>query len=70
MVASTVLIRELAVRERNLLAEQLQAALNSRVIIEQAKGMLAEYLTVTVDDAFELLRNYARNHNLSYQRPH
>lgn len=32
--------------------------------------MLAEYLTVTVDDAFELLRNYARNHNRSYQQPH
>jgi AmiR/NasT family two-component response regulator len=37
--------------------------LNSRVIIEQAKGMLAEYLTVTVNDAFKLLRNNARSHN-------
>jgi AmiR/NasT family two-component response regulator len=33
------------------------------VIIEQAKGMLAEYLTITVDDAFTLLRSYARDHN-------
>jgi hypothetical protein len=61
--AAIGLIQERALRERNMLGEQLQAALNSRVIIEQAKGMLAEYLTVTVDDAFELLRNYARSHN-------
>ncbi|MFY9847342.1 MAG: ANTAR domain-containing protein, partial [Trebonia sp.] len=52
-----------ALRERNLLTEQLQAALNSRVVIEQAKGMLAEYLTMTVDDAFKVLRSYAREHN-------
>jgi GAF domain-containing protein len=62
-MAAIGLIQERALRERNLLAEQLQAALNSRVVIEQAKGMLAELLTMTVDDAFKLLRNYARNHN-------
>lgn len=33
------------------------------MIIEQAKGMLAEYLKMTADDAFQLLRKYARNHN-------
>jgi AmiR/NasT family two-component response regulator len=33
------------------------------VIIEQAKGMLAEYLKVAMGDAFELLRTYARDHN-------
>jgi len=62
-MAAIGLIQERALRERNLLTEQLQAALNSRVVIEQAKGMLAEYLTITVDDAFTLLRNYARDHN-------
>jgi hypothetical protein len=61
--AAIGLIQERALRERNLLAAQLQAALNSRVIIEQAKGMIAQYLTVTVDDAFQLLRNYAHYHN-------
>ena len=62
-MAAIGLIQERALRERSLLAEQLQAALNSRVIIEQAKGMLAEYLTMNVDDAFKLLRTYARDHN-------
>jgi transcriptional regulator with GAF, ATPase, and Fis domain len=62
-MAAIGLIQDRAVRERNLLAAQLQAALNSRVIIEQAKGMIAEYLVTTADDAFTLLRNYARYHN-------
>ena len=62
-MAAIGLIQERALQERNLLTGQLQAALNSRVIIEQAKGMLAEYLTTTVDDAFKLLRSYARDFN-------
>jgi GAF domain-containing protein len=62
-MAAIGLIQERALRERSLLTEQLQAALNSRVVIEQAKGMLAEYLAITVDDAFTLLRSYARDHN-------
>ena len=62
-MASIGLIQEKALREHSLLTEQLQAALNSRVIIEQAKGMLCEYLKVTMVDAFELLRTYARDHN-------
>jgi GAF domain-containing protein len=62
-MAAIGLIQERAARERNLLTTQLQAALNSRVIIEQAKGMISEYLTMTVDDAFKVLRNYAHYHN-------
>ena len=62
-MAAIGLIQERAMRERTLLTEQLQAALSSRVVIEQAKGMLAEYLRITVDDAFQLLRNYARDRN-------
>jgi GAF domain-containing protein len=62
-MAAIGLIQERALRERSLLAEQLQAALNSRVVIEQAKGMIAEYLTMNADDAFTLLRNYARDNN-------
>ncbi|MFE3181404.1 GAF and ANTAR domain-containing protein [Streptomyces violascens] len=42
--------------------DQLQHALDSRVLIEQAKGMLAERLDCTSNDAFELLRHHARTH--------
>ncbi|MFC7305335.1 ANTAR domain-containing protein [Streptomyces monticola] len=46
------------------IAEQLQSALSSRVLIEQAKGMLAERWQVSVDAAFHALRSYARRARL------
>ena len=45
------------------MAGQLRLALNSRVIIGQAKGVLAERLRVSTDEAFVMLRRYARDHN-------
>ncbi len=47
------------------LTEQLQYALDSRVIIEQAKGILAAERRVSIDEAFELLRKHARRNNTS-----
>jgi transcriptional regulator with GAF, ATPase, and Fis domain len=62
-IATIGLLQERAGREQHVLAEQLQAALNSRVMIEQAKGVLAERAQTTPDDAFVIMRAHARNQN-------
>ncbi|WP_409492965.1 ANTAR domain-containing protein [Amycolatopsis sp. cmx-11-12] len=45
-------------------AEQLQYALDHRLPIEQAKGVLAERYQIDIDSAFELLRSFCRNNNM------
>ena len=62
-VAVIGLLQERAVRRGEVLTEQLQGALNSRVVIEQAKGVIAQHRGVTPDEAFDLIRGYARNNN-------
>lgn len=63
-VASIGLLQERAIKRRELLTEQLQGALNSRITIEQAKGALAQARGISVDEAFAVIRAHARNHNL------
>jgi hypothetical protein len=63
-VATISILQERAIRQGEVLSEQLQTALTSRVIIEQAKGVVAERGNLTMDVAFERLRQYARRRNL------
>ena len=61
-VATVALLQHRAMSEAQTLAEQLQDALNSRVAIEQAKGVLAAQAGLGMDEAFLQLRGYARAH--------
>jgi GAF domain-containing protein len=62
-VAATGLLQRRSINAGNLVSEQLRTALQSRVAIEQAKGVLAEHLDISVDDAFQRLRKHARDTN-------
>lgn len=61
--AAITLLQERRLQESDRAANELQGALSSRVVIEQAKGVLAERSKVDVDDAFASLRAYARANN-------
>ncbi|UMP05598.1 GAF and ANTAR domain-containing protein [Amycolatopsis sp. EV170708-02-1] len=62
-VATIGILHHRVLQRQEMITGQLQTALNSRVVIEQAKGVLAERLRVSVGDAFGVLRAYARSNN-------
>lgn len=64
-VATIGLLHERNLHEKTALSEQLQTALHSRVLVEQAKGMLSERATISVTDAFTRMRRHARRHGLT-----
>jgi GAF domain-containing protein len=63
-VATIAVLQHRAVLEAQVLNNQLNQALNSRILIEQAKGVLSERAGLNIEQAFAVLRKYARNHNL------
>ena len=63
-VATIAVVQHRATRHAQAVTEQLDHALNSRVLIEQAKGVLAERTGLDMERAFSRLRDYARTHNL------
>lgn len=62
-VATIAILQHRAIIDATTLNEQLNYALNSRIIIEQAKGIIAEATKCRMDQAFERLRAHSRNHN-------
>jgi GAF domain-containing protein len=63
-IATIAILQHRAALEAQAINEQLNNALNSRVVIEQAKGMISERLDLNMEQAFATLRSHARNKNL------
>ncbi len=64
-VATISILQERTIKESATVNDQLQHALNSRILIEQAKGMISHISAVTTDEAFKRLRAHARSHHTS-----
>jgi len=62
-VATVAILGQRTISRSGEVAEQLQTALDSRVVIEQAKGMLAQQGGLTMTAAFDVLRQHARRNN-------
>jgi len=64
-VAVIGILQERSLRDSNIVSEQLHLALDSRIMVEQAKGVLAHSQRMEMDDAFNALRAYARVNRLA-----
>jgi GAF domain-containing protein len=67
-VATIALLQQRSIQQMRVVADQLQAALNSRVILEQAKGIIAERSSISPGQAFNLMRDHARANRESLSR--
>ena len=63
-VATIAILQHRAATEAHVVVDQLNHALNSRIMIEQAKGVIAERAGLDMEGAFRWMRNFARSHNL------
>jgi transcriptional regulator with GAF, ATPase, and Fis domain len=64
-IASSYVIPASELQTQHRTNEQLQRALETRIVIEQAKGMIANASNVSVDQALQVLRKHARDHNVT-----
>lgn len=62
-IATIGILQQRAIHQSHVTVDQLQGALTSRIIIEQAKGIVAERSGIAMEEAFERLRHYGRQHN-------
>jgi GAF domain-containing protein len=67
-IATIGILQQRALTDARVVTTQLEAALESRIAIEQAKGIVAERRAVSIDTAFTLLRTYARSNNRMLQQ--
>ena len=63
-IATIGIVQQRTLSRSSILAENLQRALNTRIVVEQAKGVLSERGQMPMDSTFDLLRSYARSHNM------
>lgn len=64
-VATSYVVNASKLRQQEQLSEQLQQALESRIVIEQAKGITAQQHAVTIDEAYQRMRRHAQTNNAS-----
>jgi GAF domain-containing protein len=63
-VATIGILHQRTLQESETIREQLRTALTSRIVIEQAKGVIAQLHKVSIDEAFAVIRAYARRNQL------